>query len=594
MKLTDQQAAAVSEAGNLLLTACPGSGKTRTLIAKAVREIENLRGTPRRVCCITYTNTAAQEIEERAALELQPGDERQLAVSTIHSFCLNEILRPYGWLLPEFTGATRVITRDNVNFEAIAQFAAARINYFWLSASDYEAFESLTVDGKGRIVGLAAQNAAVARAAPYYWARCAELGFVDFGTIIYVSFRILRDHPRVALTLCAKYAWILVDEFQDTTELQIEILKQLFATRRSKFFLVGDLHQSIYAFTGARPELVAPFGAHIGARANLSLSQNFRSSNHIVTHAERLFPRAPAMTANGPDSAFPTPPVLVRGVSSFVAITEQFLPKLQECGITLGDATILGKDWGSLIALARQLRAFGVPIVGPGARPYRRSRLFASLAEQLCGAVVEVQPDTMRQLERALFHTVQDITGHVRLDLFSHEGRVVIIRLLRRATALAEGAGASQWLDQMSRSTGEILSQAGLIDQGQATSLYASVQEMKADMARQNVDTANLTIEDLGLFASPTRALRLSTIHYAKGREYGAVAIIGLRTGTFPHFRATAPDALLGEKRLFYVGVTRAEKLLMYIAERDNWNNAPSPFLGRASGTFRQWNGISL
>jgi DNA helicase II / ATP-dependent DNA helicase PcrA len=106
---------------------------------------------------------------------------------------------------------------------------------------------------------------------------------------------------------------------------------------------------------------------------------------------------------------------------------------------------------------------------------------------------------------------------------------------------------------------------------------YASAQEMKADMRRQNVDIANLTIDDLGLFASPTRALRLSTIHYAKGREYDAVALIGLRKGTFPHFRATDIDA---EKRLFYVGVSRARKLLMYIAEPDRWGNPPSAFLG--------------
>lgn len=75
MSLTDEQREAVSEEGNLLLTACPGSGKTRTLIAKALREIEKLRESPRRVCCITYTNSAAQEIEERARLEMQDGDE---------------------------------------------------------------------------------------------------------------------------------------------------------------------------------------------------------------------------------------------------------------------------------------------------------------------------------------------------------------------------------------------------------------------------------------------------------------------------------------------------------------------------------------
>ncbi|MGH7072640.1 MAG: 3'-5' exonuclease [Stellaceae bacterium] len=187
-------------------------------------------------------------------------------------------------------------------------------------------------------------------------------------------------------------------------------------------------------------------------------------------------------------------------------------------------------------------------------------------------------PDTNRQLDRALYHTVLDLTGQPRADVFTHQGRVVIIRLMREAARLAANPGAVAWLDAMSQVTGEILCRADYIDATQAGLFFASVQEMKADMRRQNVDTANLTIDDLGLFASPSRALRLSTIHYAKGREYAAVAMIGLRQGSFPHFRAEDVEA---EKRLFYVGVTRAERILMYVAERDNWNNPPSPFLGR-------------
>ncbi len=454
------------------------------------------------------------------------------------------------------------------------------MNYFQLRQADYEAFESLSVDAAGRVVGMAAENTPVTRAAPYFWARCLELGYIDFGTIIYGSFRLLRDHPRIARSLSAKFAWILVDEFQDTTELQIELLKLVHAAGLSKFFLVGDLAQSIYSFTGARPELVKPFGVHIGARLDLSLSHNFRSSKRIVAHAERLFPRNPAMTADGRFKADPLDPILVRGTTTFEAITEHFLPKLEELEIGLGDATILAKDWASLINLSRQLRDFAVPVVGPGARPYKRSRLFASLAEQLCGAVVELMPDTMRQLERALFHTVQDITGHGRLDLFSHDGRVVIIQLLHAAERLAQKGGAVNWLDGMSKAAGGILLDAGLIDREQSGMFYASVQEMKADMRRQNTDMANLTIEDLGLFASPTKALRLSTIHFAKGREYRAVALIGLRQGSFPHYYAKTPAQILAEKRLFYVGVTRAERLLMYVSERDHWGNPPSPFLG--------------
>ncbi|MBP5144304.1 UvrD-helicase domain-containing protein, partial [Pseudomonas chlororaphis] len=236
MRLTDEQSLAVNVDGNLLLTACPGSGKTRTLIAKAVREIEGLRGSPRRICCITYTNSAAQEIEQRASLEMQEGDELHLSVSTIHAFCLQEVLRPYGWLLPDFRGASRVLTRDNPDFETIANYAAQRVTDDPVRNQDYDAFESLNLNAAGELIGPAVENPTVARAASFFWQRCVELGYLDFSLIIYRSYLILRDHPRVARTLCSKFAWFLVDEFQDTTELQIEILRRLHDVGNPRFF----------------------------------------------------------------------------------------------------------------------------------------------------------------------------------------------------------------------------------------------------------------------------------------------------------------------------------------------------------------------
>jgi DNA helicase-2/ATP-dependent DNA helicase PcrA len=581
MTLTAQQRAAVAEQGNLMLTACPGSGKTRTLIAKLVDEIESVRGSPRRVCCITYTNTAVQEIEQRTRAQIGPEDTQYFDVSTIHSFCLNAIVRPFAWLRPDLSVGNRILNPDNPDFAAICDYAGQQVNLLQLQQVDYEAFENLSQDSNGNIVGQAANNAAVSQAASHFWARCQALGYITFSTIIYGAYQLLRDHPSIADSLCARYPWFLIDEFQDTTELQIELLKLLHVTGRSKFFAVGDLAQSIFGFAGARPELVAPFAAHINARTDLTLSGNFRSSKRVVNHAERLFPRNPVMTAEGPDRNYPVDPWLVSGVTVFQAITESFLPMLAARDIPLGNATILAKDWFSLIRLSRQLREYQTPIVGPGARPYKRARLFATLAEQLCGAVTDPDVETTGALERTLYHIVLEVTGSAPTQIFSFEGRRVIVRLLREAARLVDiSPGALAWLDAMSIATGQILAHAEFISPLQGGRFFASVQEMKADMARQNIDAANLTIEDLGLFASPTRALRLSTIHYAKGREYDAVALIGLRRGSFPHVQANTPEKFEAEKRQFYVGVTRAKKLLLYVAERDNWNNPPSVFLG--------------
>jgi DNA helicase-2/ATP-dependent DNA helicase PcrA len=120
MTLTAEQRDAVACQQNLLLTACPGSGKTRTIAARLTQEIDRLRGAPRAVACITYTTAAVQEVEQRIAAVLLDGDEQYFTICTIHSFCLSEILRPYAWLVPAFQGAMRVLTRDRPEFEAIA------------------------------------------------------------------------------------------------------------------------------------------------------------------------------------------------------------------------------------------------------------------------------------------------------------------------------------------------------------------------------------------------------------------------------------------------------------------------------------------
>ncbi|HVG10113.1 MAG TPA: 3'-5' exonuclease [Thermoanaerobaculia bacterium] len=98
-------------------------------------------------------------------------------------------------------------------------------------------------------------------------------------------------------------------------------------------------------------------------------------------------------------------------------------------------------------------------------------------------------------------------------------------------------------------------------------------------MRKNNVDLANLTIDDLGIYARPEAALKLSTLHHAKGREYQAVAMMDLHEGKIPFYQAQTPEELEEAKRLFYVGVTRAKRLLLYITDELNPRNRPSRFL---------------
>lgn len=380
--------------------------------------------------------------------------------------------------------------------------------------------------------------------------------------------------------MSARFAWILVDEFQDTTDLQVEILSLISGKNRTRFFIVGDPCQSIFGFAGARPDLAHEFAARINARTDLTLSGNFRSSPTVVDHANLLYPRNPPMMAMGAARGFSETPEWQHGASAFEVITDHFLPVVDALEIPLGEAAILAPTWFSLFHLGRRLREYGVRIVGPGARPYRRNRHFAPLAEQVCGYMMEPRPEAIVGIERTLFNTVLDITGRSCFGIFSYAGCLSVFRLIYEARFLhATHSGAVAWLEAAARAFTAILIEEEYLNRAEKDLFAMSVEEMKADMRNNRVDLQNLTIDDLGIYASPEAALKLSTLHNAKGREYQAVAIIDLHEGKLPHYQARTAEEYEEAKRLFYVGVTRAKRILLYVTDGSSPRNQPSRFL---------------
>jgi ATP-dependent DNA helicase UvrD/PcrA len=586
MKLTSEQRDAVRCPESLMLTACPGSGKTRVIISKLSRVIDEVRDTPRAVACITYTNAAVNEIEARLRHHVQPGDDAYYDVCTIHSFCLNYIFRPFCHLIKGYSGGFKVLTPDSADFERHVIAVWAQYGRYNLTFKDFEEFAQLRVSLNGEPVGPGIDRGSltpdVARA---YWKRIRDDGFIDFANIIYYALWMLKARQEILNYISAKFAWILVDEFQDTTDLQVEVLSLIAGFGRTRFLLVGDSCQSIFRFAGARPDLAGPFAQRIRARTDMQLSGNFRSSPPIVSHANLLYPRIPPMQAVGEAKKYTEVPVWKNGPSAFDVITDYFLPALEGLDIPIGDAAILAPTWYSLFPLGRQLRQYGISIVGPGARPYRRNREFAPLAEQVCGYLMEPHPDFIGGIERTLFNTVLDVSGRAYFDIFSYRGRVVVFRLLDEASQLHDvHMGAVAWLEAAAKAFAQILVHEEYLSGQEEDVFTMSVEEMKADMRNNKVDVDNLTIDDLGIYASPDAALKLATLHNAKGREYQGVALIDLHEGRIPFYLAQTREEFEEAKRLFYVGVTRARRFLLYVTDNSHHRNTPSRFLRAGTG----------
>lgn len=586
MILTPEQKNAVRCDENVMLTACPGSGKTRVIISKLSRTIDEVRHTPRAVACITYTNAAVREIEARLRHHIQPGDDVYYDICTIHSFCLNYIFRPFCYLIKGYKNGFKVLTPDTAEFEQHVTAIWAKYGRNDLNFKDFDEFTQLRISLDGEPVGNAIEHGALTSPiAKEYWKRIREAGYIDFANIIYLSLVLLQKRQEILSYVSSKFAWVLVDEFQDTTDLQVEILSIISKAKRTRFLLVGDPYQSIFRFAGARPDLADDFAKRIGARTDMQLSGNFRSSRPIIDQATKLYPRTPPMEALGPAKKFTEIPEWQHGTSAFDVVTDYFLPALEDLGIPLGDAAILAPTWFSLFPLGKRLREYGVNIVGPGARPYRRNRMFAPLAEQVCGYLLEPRPDAIAGIERTLFNTLLDITGRAYFDIFSYHGRVIVFRLLEQAQKLRDVyMGAIDWLEAAANAFSQVLFDEEYFSSDERDLFTMSVEEMKSDMRHNKIDLDNLTIADLGIYASPDAALKLSTLHNAKGREYQAVAMVDLHEGRIPHYQARTAEEIEETKRLFYVGVTRAKRFLLYVTDNSGRTVGPSRFLRAGTG----------
>jgi len=573
MKLTSEQRSAVDHDGHLSLVSCPGSGKTRAIIAKLLQCVDEVRDTPRRIACITYTNAGVNEIEARMRQWGSYGDEDYYEATTIHSFCLNNILRPFGHLIPELCPDWSLVTPDDEWFQAAMRVLAKKYS---VTGNLRDKFERIT-----RVfpTGLLSGDLPL-EAAEEFCARATADRKVTFGDSLHFSARLINENPYIARGLACRFAWLIVDEFQDTTTAQIAILSAILQYGRSRAFIVGDPNQSIYGFAGARQESMAEFARAIGAATHVTLSGNYRCSSDIVARAELLCPCDPPMRAVGEHEHYGIAPQVVHCGGPIVAVFDHFLPAIDELGIDLGQTAVMTLSWQSLRPIGEALIKRGVAVHGPGARPYKRSHEFALLAEEVA-AFISAPNDADQALAalRALYHTLLNVNGDADGRVYSYGGKRVLFRLVNYAKAVRDQSeSAVHWLRNCAAAFGTILIDEEFLFASHRRVFPDSVEAMIAEMVEHKVDVDNLTVQELGFFASPREAMQLLTLHRSKGREFDAVAVLGCHDGTIPYYRGT-PAEIVESGRLMYVATTRARKLLMFFTDSRDARNKPSRYL---------------
>lgn len=236
---------------SIIVRAGPGAGKTY-LIAQRIASLLK-RGIRKNahIACITYTNTGVEEVEEELIPKHFVSKPHNLYLGTIHSFLIEYVLKPYGHFLDELPG-TFQLTPPNGYVDRFLPFPENKN----LPSYKRISYESIGYDQNGNYVCFRPVNmwTPSVTSMQRFKTKMHTQGFIDYFDILYFSWLILRKYPLIRESLSCRFASILVDEFQDTTVIQNEVLKFLFSGGKTSLFLVGDPDQSIFAFTGASPD----------------------------------------------------------------------------------------------------------------------------------------------------------------------------------------------------------------------------------------------------------------------------------------------------------------------------------------------------
>lgn len=562
--LNPEQEEAIDHTGSVFLVACPGSGKTRTLTYKVARLLSTLTSEKQRVIAITYTHRAADEIEER--IERLGVDTSRLWIGTIHSFCLDWIIRPYAIYLPDLRYGFKVIDGHNAEVlltELCAPYAQQRITY-WDCGYHFTS--------AGRVLACApAKQATVGAILDRYHQRLKANRQIDYELILKCAYDLVIQNPAIGILLNAIFASVLVDEYQDTKEIQYAILAEILKAggRKTTAFVVGDPNQAIYGSLGGYAINATQFGTLAGvAFREMELSQNYRSSEKIVGYFGNYNVHDTTIEAAA-DHKDHASLVSFDTSTSKNDLEAELVRLIRHSAETLDipqhEICIVAPQWVHLAGMTRRLVA-ALPnyrFDGPGMVPFARD--LENFWYKLSRIVLtEASPGMyVRRLRWAgeVLSALEDAGANV-----SHLSRKAFLRE-SNSVVVDEAHG----LTYLRRFFDELFVRIGL-DYRQFPALLdhhtAFFESSQARIDRLTKEGAAF-IGDIATFRrvfESRSGITVSTIHGVKGAEFDTVIAYALLEGMVPHFADAAGD--VSASKLLYVIASRARKHLHLIAER--------------------------
>jgi len=612
-KLNPQQKNAVT-AGNgpVLVVAGPGSGKTRVLTQRIAYLIAEEGVRPWQILAVTFTNKAAKEMQERVKRLLPDQATEGIMLGTFHSICARMLRREAEYLPIE----SNFVIFDTDDQERIVKNVIRELNInekLYRPASVLAAISR----AKNELIGAddypiqTYRDEVVKRVYAEYQKRLVASNAVDFDDILLYTAHLLEDNPSVRDKYAQRFRHVLVDEFQDTNLAQYALVKQLASVHRN-VFCVGDQDQSVYSWRGADWRNIQRFEQDFPDAHVILLEQNYRSRQNILDAAMGVIDRARnrrkkrlfSERGEGEKIFFYEAPDDYAEASFVVDTIAQLVASRQ---FEPGDCAIMYRTNAMSRLLEEAFLQARLPYRLVGAQRFygRREvkdivaflRLVHNPADEASlDRVITVPPRGIGDKTLTTLHLIarQNNTqpGYVLLDLARGSDSQYWSAFTGRATmALADFGGmlanwriAAQTLttpELFDRIVADLNYKEYIDDESDALKAktgasegedrWENVQELRRLALEYSTRTLDEFLENIALVSDQDTIAEgnvptLLTLHAAKGLEFGAVFIVGLDDGILPHSRSfDEPESMEEERRLFYVGITRAKDKLYLI-----------------------------
>ena len=595
-KLNDKQKEAASQIdGSILILAGAGSGKTRTITYRIAHMIENVGISPYSILAVTFTNKAAKEMRERVE-ELVGDIAKACTISTFHSFGMR-LLRMYAKEVGYNSNFTIYDTDDQKRMvKAILKGQNLSLNGVKLTERDIVSMISKIKEQIKTLDEYSVMNKQIVEVYDKYNRVLLESNAMDFSDILLNTYKLLQK-PEILEKVQNKYKYIMIDEYQDTNNLQYKII-DLIARKSSNLCVVGDENQSIYGFRGANILNILNFETNYNNAKIIKLEENYRSTTTILDAANELIKNNKSSkdkklwTQNGKGDLIKV--LACDNARDEVSRIIEIIKGNHQNGIAYRDMTILYRTNAQSRVFEEGLLRYSIPHkVFGGISFYSR----AEIKDIIAYLSIIVNPQDELNLQR-IINVPKRKVGEKGIEKIITYARENNLNLLEVLSHIKEISGLTVVGKEKLLEMYDIIKELRDLSYIETASYIVQtlIDKIKyIDYIKENYDDAEARIENIDEFKNSILELenvvgelrlneylenvslisatddleeksdyvKLMTIHNSKGLEFPIVFLVGFENEIFPGSRAMFEEKEMEEeRRLCYVALTRAEKKL--------------------------------